>query len=105
MRLGVLWTSNIFIATINFLKCPILSSSTTEGNCVTIDAAFRVSQKDRTYFLSGGEYIEYSHHRESEAEVGPITNLGLDRRVNHSAAAFTLTNGALMFVKKCQYFR
>ncbi|KAK3736494.1 hypothetical protein RRG08_006221 [Elysia crispata] len=76
-----------------------------QENCNTIEAAFTLADGDKTYFLSGGEYIEYSLYRESEAKVGPITALGLTRRANHPDAAFTLTNDILVILKECKYFK
>ena len=87
------------------LLCAPMVFGALQENCNTIEAAFTLADGDKTYFLSGGEYIEYSLKRESEAKVGPITALGLTRRANHPDAAFTLTNDILVILKECKYFK
>ncbi|GFN86180.1 1-phosphatidylinositol phosphodiesterase [Plakobranchus ocellatus] len=68
-----------------------------------MDAAFRL-RNGTTYFLNDEEFIEYSFNFTSEARVGPITELGLDHRVYHSSAAFTLNDGRVVFLKANRYF-
>ncbi|GFN86175.1 matrix metalloproteinase-14 [Plakobranchus ocellatus] len=98
--------SLIFYLTIVLVLSVISCASSTrlEENCKKIEAAFRLSNDGATYFLNGEEYIEYSLYRESEAKVGPLTELGLHDFVYSSSAAFTLNDGSVVFLKGLQYF-
>lgn len=94
------WIWPIF-AIVSFVPNSVTVSGT---SCNIIQAAFRDRGLGKTYFLSKGEYIEYSLRRESEARIGPISELGLDARGSHPDAAFTLPNDTLLIIKECRYF-
>ena len=107
MRFTILrsWIPNIAVI-LGMLHLPASSTSSLDDRCSTIDAAFTLAAGAGTYFLSGEEYILYNVYRESEAKVGPITDLGLAEEVHHFAAAFTLSNGSTaVFIKGCKYFK
>lgn len=98
------WLSFGFILILTHLSFLFSAPNLLKKSCSTLNAAFRKPLGGQVYFLSGEEYIEYNLRRESEAKVGPITELGLDKAVYHPAAAFSFANELVVIIKGCRYF-
>ncbi|BFZ20208.1 hypothetical protein BsWGS_23247 [Bradybaena similaris] len=83
---------------------PVIYTAKSSNACRRIDAAFSLPENSRTFFISGGEYIEYNSRLESEANVGRTRKLGLAPGLKDIDAAFS-SNGSIYLLQDCNFFR